>query len=165
MLHRLRIAHAIEHATVAVLHERFGRRAPTLALSDPFGFTLLAPYSRDEVELATKEAIERLRNGEHTLAVTDLCGSNLAVGGLLTATAALAAANGRPRQNFPSAVAASTLVLLAAPLAGRWVQRTFTVEPTIGSACVVGITKLGTLTNSSLLRASLSFPASARSES
>lgn len=164
MLRRIRIAHAIEHATVAILHERLGRRAPTLALSDPFGFSLLSPYSPHEVELASREAVERLRNGEHALAVTDLCGSNLAVGGLLTAAASLAAANGRPRQNFPSAVAAATLVLLAAPLAGRWLQRTLTVEPAIGSAHVAAVRQLGTFASNALLRASLSFPMSGRAD-
>ncbi len=157
MLRRIRVAHAIEHAAVAVLHERLGRRAPTIAFSDPFGFSMVSPYSPEDVEAATGEAVVRLRSGEHALAVSDLCGSNLAVGGLLAATAALAAANGRARQNFPSAVAAAALALMAAPAAGRWVQRALTVEPNIGSARIAAVRKVGTAAGLPVVRVWLAF--------
>ncbi|MDW8045976.1 MAG: DUF6391 domain-containing protein [Chloroflexota bacterium] len=157
VLRRIRIAHAIEHATVAVLHERLGRRAPTIALSDPFGFSILSPYTESEVAAAAAEAVERLRAGEHALAVSELCGSNLAVGGLLTAGAALAAANGRPRQNFPSAVAAAALALVAVPAAGRWVQRTITVEPRVGGTAVRAVRRAGSVAGLPLLRVELAF--------
>ncbi|GBD22575.1 hypothetical protein HRbin29_00211 [bacterium HR29] len=152
MFRRIRVAHAIEHAAVAVLHQRVGRRAPTIALSDPFGFSVVSPYSAEDLESAVAEALSRLRSGEHALAVSDLCGTNLAVGGLLAATAALAAANGRARRNFPSAVAAAALALVAAPAAGRWVQRALTVEPNIGNARVAAVQKLGAVAGLPVVR-------------
>lgn len=156
-LGRVRVAHAIEHATVGVLHQRFGRRAPVVALSDPVGFTLVSPYTAAEVEAAVQEAVSRLQEGEESLAITDLCGSNLAVAGLLGAGAALGAAGRRPVQNFPLAVAAATVAALVAPAAGRWVQRTWTVDPDIGMTAPATVRPLLRLGRHHLVRVALRF--------
>jgi len=70
VLRRIRIAHAIEHATVAVLHERLARRAPTIALRHPLGFSTLPPYTASAAAAPAAEASEGPRAGQHALAAS-----------------------------------------------------------------------------------------------
>lgn len=140
VIERIRQIHGIEHATVAVLLAQRGRTVTTVGLSDPYGFHLVGDYEGPEVEAACREAVTRLSLGEHWLAVSPQCGTNLAVTGALTAAAALLAARGRGlRGGFGDAVSAATLAAVAAVPFGRWVQQQFTVRGEIGDLGFVRI--------------------------
>ncbi len=141
-LSRLRRHHAIEHATVAVLLERRGRPTNVYGLSDFGGFSLRGDFTREEVEAAAGEAIERLRSGDVHLAITNNCGTNLVVNGVLTATAALLAARGR-RDGLQAALTAATLAGMAAVPAGRWVQRNLTTTTHIDGLRIESVRRYG----------------------
>ena len=126
----------MEHATVAVLFELRGKRTPLAALSDPGGFTLVGPMRQEELQDAAQQALDRLRFGDHRLAVTDDCGSTLLVTGLAGATAALLTIGRRPFGNFPLAVGLVALAARLAPGWGRTVQRRYTVDPALDGAQV-----------------------------
>lgn len=126
---RTRRNHALEHATIAVLFEREGNSGGIAALSDPWGFGILSGFDTDIVEQAAEEALQRLRAGQVSLAITDLCGSNLIVTGALAAVAVMAAGRGKWR-NLPSAISAAALATIAAKPLGRWVQQTLTTDTT-----------------------------------
>jgi hypothetical protein len=64
---------------------------------------------------------------------------------LLSGAAAMVAASGRNRSwadRLPSAVLATTLALIVAVPAGRWMQQNVTTSPQVNGLRVTGVTKL-----------------------
>ena len=115
--------HALEHATVAVL---LARRGPTRlagrAMAD--GFVIIGDVDPDELTASAREALRRLQAGESSLAVSPLCGTNIAVGGFLSALAVTAVlATGRLRSRLPNAFVAGMIGAIAAQPVGRLVQQ------------------------------------------
>ncbi|MDY7042540.1 MAG: DUF6391 domain-containing protein [Chloroflexota bacterium] len=132
---RVRRNHAVEHATIHVL----SARNPYLQLvgrTDWSGFTLYGWVRTEEVASAVAEALDRLRAGEHHLAVHPRCGTNLAVGGILTGLAAFGAmffprrSKSRLRR-LPDVMLATTLSMLVAQPLGLVVQERVTTSPLV----------------------------------
>lgn len=82
LLREIRSQHGREHATVAVLLER-GVRPPLAGNATPGGFFLYSRASTEEVREAAEEALRRLQSGEHGLAVSPYCGTNILVAALM----------------------------------------------------------------------------------
>lgn len=135
--------HAIEHATIAVLFHRRGRTSPVLGRSNASGFHIHGGFSKGEVTSAVDEALNRLRAGERHLAVTHLCGTNLAVTGVLAGSAALAVAGRDRRQGWPRAMSAALLATVFAGRIGLWLQSHATTDASIGPTRVLRIDQLG----------------------
>jgi hypothetical protein len=97
------------------------------------------------LEESTREALARLKGGEGHLAVTPLCGTNIAVAGALTAIAStLALGNGPNRaERLPNAIVASMVAVVAAQPVGRMVQRYLTTSPDLDDTEIVGIRQGG----------------------
>ena len=75
--------HALEHGTVSIM---LGRAGPNLrlvgrAVSD--GFYIYGRVPTDLLADCADEALARFKRGEGTLAVTPLCGTNIAVAGVM----------------------------------------------------------------------------------
>src|SRR5512141_1408005 len=86
-LSRLQRNHGLEHATLHVLADG----DPHLSLaghSDLGGFWILGNVETDTLRSAVQEALERMRNGEHNLAVHPNCGTNFVATGALAGLAA-----------------------------------------------------------------------------
>lgn len=80
----LRRNHALEHATIVVMMEREpGRKLNGFSTDD--GFFVQGVRSLEEVESASREALERLRGGEKGLAIHRNCGTTIVAANLLTA--------------------------------------------------------------------------------
>ena len=135
-LDAVRRNHALEHATVAVLLARHGpQRLAGRASRD--GFFIFGEVGDDELADCAHEALERLQRGEASLAVSPLCGTNIAVAGLLAAGAA-AAVLSRDRARFGNAFTAAMIgVILSQPL-GRLVQKHVTTRPDLEGVEIVG---------------------------
>lgn len=131
--------HAIEHATIAVLFLRRGRVLPAVARSDHRGFFIRGPFSVEEVESAAAEAIQRLSAGERHLAVTHLCGTNIAVTGVFAGAAALAAGGQKVRAGWPAALGLAMLAAAFAGRAGLFLQRHVTTDAGIQTATIAGV--------------------------
>ena len=125
LVHRTRQHHAIEHATLLILGQRYpGRRMG--GYSDPFGFTIFGAVSEESVRKALGEALLRLQAGEAGLAIHPYCGTNLAVTALLTTVAALVGGSVARRDVFSRFTATLLLMvpaLLYAPGLGLRLQR------------------------------------------
>lgn len=134
--------HALEHATVAVFLARHGpTRLAGRASGD--GFFILGDVPDDALRASTEEALRRLQAGEAGLAVSPLCGTNIAVTGLLAATAASAVlSSGSGRARFGNAVTASMLAVIVAQPLGRLVQRYVTTRPDLEHVELVDIRTL-----------------------
>ena len=138
---RVRRNHGLEHATVAVLLARYGaQRLAGRATAD--GFYLLAEADEATVQSCAEEALRRMQAGQRSLAVSPLCGTNIAVSAFCSSAAAtLVLIGGRPQERFSNAFAAGVLGFIAGQPLGRLLQREVTT-----SADVANVELLGTST-------------------
>ncbi|MDA0365279.1 MAG: DUF6391 domain-containing protein [Chloroflexi bacterium] len=134
--------HALEHATVAVFLARYGpTRMAGRASGD--GFFILGDVPDDALRTSVEEGLRRLQSGEASLAVSPLCGTNIAVSGLLAATAATAVlSSGSTRSRFGNAVTASMLAVIVAQPLGRLIQQHVTTRPDLDHVEFVDIRTL-----------------------
>jgi len=140
ILDTVRRNHALEHATIALMRRQMRPESHISGRSTPWGFYIYGDIPTELVEDSAREALARLQLGELDLAISDLCGTNLAVGGILAgASALLAVGRGRRLERLPQALLAAVgAALLAHPL-GRWVQRNVTTRPQVGALKIVKI--------------------------
>ncbi len=138
--------HALEHATIHILSNRF----PGSALaghSNPTGFMLLGEVPTEAVRAAVHEAISRLQNGESALAIHPGCGTNyLVMGGLaafLGIIGTVGTKNTRERlERLPLLTLLSILgIFLGQPL-GPALQKQITTEAAPGSLAIVDVYRL-----------------------
>jgi len=88
LIRRTRQHHAIEHATIHLLSERFPHQRFS-GHSNPKGFIIWGDVSMEDLEEKVQEALARLQEGEQHLAIHPHCGTNLAITGLCLTVAAL----------------------------------------------------------------------------
>ena len=156
IISRVRRNHALEHATIHVLTERYQPfSAQGNATLRGFHLNIYGDIGIEAVSQAVDEAYDRLQEGEKKLAVHPNCGTVL----LTTATMAVLAAQGtfafeqrrQKRSAFspsvlfnalPSAVLAVTLALIISRPIGLAVQAAYTVEPELGDLRVVKVRKI-----------------------
>lgn len=140
----IRRNHALEHATVAVLLSRLGPRLRLVGRAAPHGFYIYGNVPPQELQAAATEALERMQRGEASLAVSPLCGTNLAVAGVLAGlTTVLAVGNGDRWQRTPTALTGALLAVLAAQPLGRLVQQHLTTSADLGDTRIIGLRQGG----------------------
>ena len=135
--------HAVEHATLHILARKFKNQTMG-GHSNPTGFYLMGNFTKDDIMTAAAEAMERLRSGEHELAIHEGCGTNIATSTLLPATFAFVPMQ-RARSTFwrvlliPFAIGLAVFgYFLSRPL-GPWLQRNVTTEADLGGMRIVDI--------------------------
>ncbi len=107
--------------------------APTVSCSN-------GALDPEEVLSAANEALQRLQGGQPELAVSPLCGTNIAVAGMLAAaTAIIALTAGSRRGLLPNAFIASMFAVIAAQPVGRAVQQHLTTCADLEGVAVVGV--------------------------
>ncbi len=135
----IRRNHGIEHATVHVLTSH----DPSIRLvgrADSKGFNIYGDVPTDQLVSAANEAVDRLKQGEHGLAVHPRCGTNLVVAGLLTGIAAAIALGRRPSlRRIPDAILATTFAAIVAQPLGLTFQERITTSPDVLGARVTGV--------------------------
>ena len=95
-MRRVRQHHAIEHATLHLLAERFPHRT-FAGYSDPLGFLIYGQVDDYALRRAVGDAMLRLQAGEAHLAIHANCGTMLASTAILTAMAALIGGAGKQK--------------------------------------------------------------------
>lgn len=144
---RVRRNHALEHATLQILSEK----NPNLRMagySDPNGFWLIGEIETRQVEEGVRQALTRLRGGEHTLAVHPHCGTNLVTSGFLAGAFAWLAMLGAGRtarervERLPMVITLVTLGLMVAQPLGPKVQEYVTTSPEMQGMEIVDITRV-----------------------
>ncbi len=81
---KIRQNHALEHATINVLSEKYGfKHLAGLSFED--GFFIGGIFDPSLVELAARESLARLRGGEKSLVIHRECGTSAGVGNLISA--------------------------------------------------------------------------------
>jgi len=135
--------HALEHATLHVLAEKYPDRSMG-GHSNPTGFFILGDLPTEDIESAADQALTRLRAGESNLAIHPGCGTNFATTLLLAGTFAWLALRGGKSilgriVRIPFAVLFALLgVLISRPL-GPIIQQKITTDADMGNLQIVEV--------------------------
>ena len=98
------------------------------------GFWILGEMEAEELEAAVRQALRRLRGGEHELAVHPNCGTNFATAGVMAGGIASLAMLGSGRrfrdrlERIPLAIVLATLALIIAQPLGLLLQERVTTS-------------------------------------
>jgi len=137
--------HALEHASVHILSQKFPGRHMA-GHSNPTGFFLIGDLPTESVAEAVTAALARLQGGEASLAIHPGCGTNLALLGLVPSVFALAVMSGtttdKQRSNRFSALFLSTLAgFFVGKKLGPWTQREVTTDADLSGMRIIEIVK------------------------
>lgn len=145
IINAIRRNHALEHATISVLLSRLGHHTRVLGRAAPDGFYIYGDVPTERLREFAHEGLARLQRGESHLAVSPLCGTNLAVAGLLAGLGsylAVASRNNR-LESLPSALMAAMVAVVAAQPLGRLAQKHFTTSPKLDGVRIVSVEPMG----------------------
>lgn len=128
--------HALEHATMKVLAERY-EGLKMMGHSNPHGFVLFADVPTELITEAVLEARKRLQAGESQLAIHPGCGTNIASSSFLSGTAAFVVLMALSRGKQPkwwqillAALVAAPVYILSKPI-GPQMQKEITTDADI----------------------------------
>jgi hypothetical protein len=113
------------------------------AVSD--GFYIYGDVSTERLRDYANEALWRLQRGEAHLAVSPLCGTNIAVAGVLAGLGSYVALGSAPRRigGVSGAIVAAMFAVLAAQPVGRLIQKHYTTSPDLQDVEIVSVMRLG----------------------
>ena len=130
--------HALEHATVNVLEEKYGyRNLSGLAKED--GFQISGQFDPYVVEDAAREGLFRLQQGENKLVVHKRCGSSMIVANLLSAITFIILLFMTQTFSLLNVILALLLARLLGPTIGAWVQKQFTTSADVEGMEIIGV--------------------------
>lgn len=135
---RVRRNHAIEHATVHILEERFGR-LNIEGMAEETGFSLKGLRDRDLVSMAARAALERLRSGESDLAIHPRCGTTLVVLNTLASVLFLLILAATGSLSLLTVAASLFLAYAFAPLASRLAQKYVTTDAEVDDMEILSV--------------------------
>jgi hypothetical protein len=135
----IRRNHALEHATIHLLSQHYPNRT-FVGRSDMRGFFLYGQVDTDSLSEHISRALQRLQQGERSLAIHPNCGTNLVTSGLLAGSAAYLAFLGSEKdgwlkriERLPLAILSTLIALIIAQPLGRSAQEHLTTEGNPGS--------------------------------
>jgi len=141
LIRQTRRNHGLEHATIHLLNQRIeGLRIAGRSTNN--GFVLIGDVPTEAVEQSTREALARMREGEHDLAVHPNCGTNLVTTGTVTALVGLIGfgRNKRPSLNhFSWMVTWMSLAALVSQPLGANLQRYITTKGDPGDLEIIDV--------------------------
>ena len=139
--------HAVEHGTVTVLLERHGFKRSLAGRSNSRGFYIFGQVEPDDLRSAADEALQRMQQGEGTLAVSPFCGTTIAVTGILAGVATLAMAGGASSggrwAKLPTAMIGGMLAVLFGQPIGRVAQKHITTSAHVAGLRIDSISEKG----------------------
>jgi len=132
ILSRIRRNHGLEHATITILSQLFPHR-PLAGYSFPAGFLLVGDVSTEELREAVIQALARMNNGEHSLAIHPNCGTNFVASGFVVGALAwlgmLGAKKSRDKvERLPLVIALVTIGFIASQPLGPIIQERITTS-------------------------------------
>jgi len=132
--------HALEHGTVSILLGRTGPNVRLVGRAVSDGFYIYGRVPTELLAACAYEALDRFQRGEGTLAVTPLCGTNIAVAGVLAgALSVLAMGADRRVERLPNVFSAAMVGVVLSQPVGRWVQTHVTTRPDLEGLRIAGI--------------------------
>ncbi len=152
IISRIRRNHALEHATIHTLSAR-NPKSTIVGRSDHQGFFLYTNLPKAVIEEGVQIALDRLRAGEHRLAIHPNCGTNLMTAGMLSGIAAyfsiqnLGAQDQRDKlKRLPLAIMSAIFGLIIAQPLGPRIQQYLTTKADPGSLEIVSVNRIRSAT-------------------
>jgi len=142
----IRRNHGLEHATLTLLSKKLPGSS-FAGHSDAKGFWVVGDVSTDLLLETVQEALKRMKEGEHQLAVHANCGTNYATAGLLAGTVAWLATLGNVNKfkkkidRLPLLVMLITGSLIVAQPLGLKVQKWVTTSGNPGTLAIKQIVR------------------------
>ncbi|MFN8378925.1 MAG: DUF6391 domain-containing protein [Anaerolineae bacterium] len=131
VVRRTRRNHGLEHATIHILSRRI-KKLRMAGRSDAGGFFLLGDVPTETVESAAREALRRMKAGDHELAIHPNCGTNLVTTASLATGAAMLGFAGADKKSawnrMPWVMAMIAGALVVGQPLGLTLQRYFTTD-------------------------------------
>jgi hypothetical protein len=141
-IQRTRRNHGLEHATIHILSKHHNALS---GRSDDRGFVLFGEVPTERVEQAVQEALSRMKNGEHKLAIHPNCGTNLVTTGFLATAIAWFGFSGSKRRSaldrFPMIMVLMMGVFLFSTPLGMSLQLHFTTDGDPGDMEFISVTR------------------------
>ncbi len=131
--------HALEHATINVLEERYGERPDLSGLAKEEGFIIRGNITPDEIYDAALEGLARLKRGEYELAIHPRCGTSILVGNFIFSLLFLILLFITHTFSIWNVFFALVFSAFIGKFAGEWIQRYFTTDPHVGDVEILGI--------------------------
>jgi len=135
---RLRCNHALEHATINVIEERYGP-SRLAGMARPDGFLIRGGAPAGLVLDAAQEALDRLRGGERQLAIHPRCGTTLIASQLVLALTFLGVLLLTRQLTLWPFLAGLLAAGLLGPRLSPWLQRWVTTDARVGSLVITGV--------------------------
>jgi hypothetical protein len=138
--------HALEHATIHILSEKYPDRHMA-GHSNPTGFFIIGNISTEDLKAAVHEAWTRLRAGERQLAIHPGCGTNMATSMVLSGMMAWFPMSGTKSFRkrlllLPVAIGFGALGLAISRPLGPKLQEKYTTEADLGDLQVEDIVRV-----------------------
>ncbi len=143
IIDRIRRNHGLEHATVALMLAHQGPMR-IVGRSDHGGYYKYANIDTERLRSYAEEALVRLQRGEEHLAVSPMCGTNIAVAGVLagvTSYLALRSSDGHA-DGITRAILASLVSVVASQPLGRLVQKYATTSPDLAGVRITSVDRM-----------------------
>lgn len=144
LVRRTRRNHGLEHATIHLLANRV-KNLRMAGRSDGSGFVLMGEAPTEAIDAAVRDALRRMRNGEHQLAVHPNCGTNLVTTGMMTSAAALLGLAGANRRDvfnrFPTLMILMIAALIFSQPLGLSLQKYITTDGDPADLEIIRITR------------------------
>lgn len=140
----IRQNHALEHATIAVLLERLTVKVRMAGHAGLNGFYIYGDIETKTLEDAAHEGLKRLKSGEKDIAVSPMCGTNLAVAGLAAGIASVVFSRGHTGiSKYSRILAASAVAAVVARPLGPLAQKYITTSTKIDNVRIAKVMKNG----------------------
>ncbi len=146
LVRRIRRNHGFEHATIHILSHKV-RNLSMAGRATNTGFFLYGNVPTEEIEAAAQEALQRMKSGEHRLAIHPNCGTGLVTAGFLTSITTMLGTAGMRNSiadrlsRLPSVILLSTISLILAQPLGLALQEHFTTLGEVGDMEIVSINR------------------------
>jgi len=135
---RLRMNHALEHATINVIEEHYGpQQLSGFARED--GFFIKGPARPQLIEEAARIGLRRLQQGERELAIHRRCGTSIAAANFLASAIFLFLLYVTRHFTLFNVLLAVVVANLLGPLLGDWLQAHFTTLADVEDMDIVGV--------------------------
>lgn len=135
---QLRRNHALEHATINIIEERFGR-SQLAGLARPDGFLIFGTVSPALVLEAAREGLRRLQQGERRLAIHPRCGTTLVAGQLVLAITFLGALLLLRQLSLWPFILGILAAMLVGPRLSPFLQRWVTTDAQVEGLIIEGL--------------------------
>ncbi len=134
----LRGNHALEHATINVLEEKFGYQG-LAGMANENGFIIQGMVDPLHLEMAAAAGLRRLQQREDSLVIHDRCGTSILAANFVTSVIFLLLLLQTGMFNLINVLLAIFLAQIIGPIVGKIIQRYLTTSTQVDDFQIVGV--------------------------